>query len=124
VPAPEIGRKYYETVLARHRCSPSGILAAVAPEGNDPVTSVAAAGTWPWEFDSYQWLREEGGDDGRDEPTAGLGPGRVTPDFEAYAQTTAAPLVPGPAEAAGIADALAARLRLPASTKLHVITLP
>jgi hypothetical protein len=84
---------------------------------------VAAAGTWPWEFDTYQWLREEDGGD-RDETNAGRGPGRAAPDFDAYSSTIAAPAAPGPAQVAGIADALAARLRLPASTKLHAITLP
>ena len=64
-PAPEIGRQYYETVLAWGRCSPSGVLAALVPGGRDEVTSVAVARTWPWEFDAHQWLRQAAPHDGQ-----------------------------------------------------------
>jgi hypothetical protein len=107
----------------RCSCSPSGILAAHVPDGNDPVTSVSAAGTWPWEFDTYQWLREDE-DDARDGPPADVGSSRTAPDFEAYYPRIVSPSASGPAQAASIAEALAVRLRLPASTKLYVITLP
>jgi hypothetical protein len=121
-PAPEIGREYYETVLGRDGCSPSGILAAPVPDGHDRVTSVAEASTWPREFDAYQWLRQEKPDGGQQHAAAGLGPGGAAPDFEVYSPTIGAP--PTSEQAAGIANALAERLRLPASTRLYVITLP
>lgn len=122
VRAPEIGREYYETVLSRCGCSPSGVLAALVPGGHDRVTSVAVASTWPWEYDTYEWLRQGSRDDGGDQADMGRGFGDGAPDFEQYFPTIADPQSSD--RAAGIARELAQGLRLPASTRLHVITLP
>jgi hypothetical protein len=123
--APEIGRRYYERILVPDRGSPSGILAAVIPNGNDRVTSVAEASTWPWEFDTYQWLRQLGPSNGNGGPQAAAsysGFGGAAPAFEPYLPTVPTPQAQN--QAAGIARGLAERLRLPASVQLHVIALP
>ncbi len=123
-PMPKIGRRYYETVLARCGCSPSGVLAALVPSGREPVTSVAVASTWPWEFQAHQWLRQASPHGGRQRADADAdeGFGGPAPDFGQYAPTTAQP--PPSNRAARIARELAERLRLPTSIQLHVIILP
>jgi hypothetical protein len=121
-PAPEIGRKYYETVLARCGFSPGGVLAALVPGRRDRVTSVAVSSTWPWEFDVHQWLRQPSPDVGRQQADADPGFGGTAPDFGQYFATLAEPQSSD--RAGGIARELAEKLRLPSSTRLHVITLP
>lgn len=120
-PEPEVGRRYYEEVLRCCGCSPRGVLAARVT-GTSEIECVPRAGTWPWEFDLYGWLRgtspldtspSSAGLDGEDRPEG------EPPLFEPY--------TPGAGEARGdageIAEQLAAQLRLPKSTQLYVIVL-
>ena len=121
-PAPRVGREYYQRVLVRCGCSPGGVLAARVPGEGDQVTSVAEASTWPWEFHVHQWLGREDPDVGVEHLEADEGFGGAAPYFGDYTPRVGTTQARG--QAAGIANALAARLRLPASTKLYVITLP
>jgi hypothetical protein len=122
-PSPEVGREYFETVLARHGCSPSGVLAALVPSSeHDRVNSIVEVSTWPWEFDAHQWLRQEVPHSDREHAAVGREWGGAAPDFGAYFPTFGS--APPAGQAAGIANVLAERLRLPSSTKLHVIMLP
>lgn len=116
----EVGRDYYREVLARCRCSPSGVLAAPVI-ATAAIESVAESATWPWEFDTYEWLRQSSPLD----PNPGSvhrgidreGTNREPPDFDSYRAAPGQPL-DGPAE---LARELAARLRLPLSHRLYVV---
>ena len=73
---PWTGTTYYTDVLLRHRCSPSGILAA----GATFRSRVPVGSTWPWEFETFGWLR--GTNDG---PIFKDGSTADPPLFDAYA---------------------------------------
>lgn len=115
-PDPRIGRDYYEHVLMGCRCSPSGIVAAPVPPRENDVISVAERGTWPWEFDLYEWTRQNSRLDqgGNTENRA--------PEFEEYRLVEEQPS--SQAQVDEIATELAQRLRLPASQRLYLIILP
>jgi hypothetical protein len=121
-PEPEIGEKYYQAVLAGCGSSPSGVLAALVPGGRDRVTSVDMKSTWPWEFDAYEWFQAASPADGRAQDAAEQGFGGSAPGFGRYFSDLAEPQSSD--QITGIASVLADRLRLPASTRLHVIALP
>ena len=121
-PAPEVGRWYYEQVLAGCGCSPSGVLAAPVSRSARGITSVDASTTWPWEFDLYEWFRGnsplDGGTNGPDER---LERGGYAPDFGRYIPTAGEAATSE--NAAALAQELAQRLRLPVSQRLYLIVL-
>jgi hypothetical protein len=118
----EVGLDYYREVLSRCRCSPSGVLAAPVVSAA-AIESVAESQTWPWEFDTYGWLRRsspldpEAGSASRhvDQEGTNLEP----PDFDDYRPAPGQPF-DGAAE---LARELADRLRLPMSHRLYVVVL-
>jgi hypothetical protein len=118
---PEIGSRYYEDVLAGGRCSPSGILAAPVPPGRQPLTSVPESSTWPWEFDTYEWLRRASPLDRSSPDGERQGLGESAPDFEPYLPTDAQ--APTPENATEMASQLARQLRLPSSARLYLVML-
>ncbi len=107
---------YYEEVL-RHGCSPSGVVASNA-SGSDPIGSVAVAATWPWEFETYSWLRASGSGASGGAPDQ-QGETAEPPEFTSFEPTLDEPF----GEAASVAQQLAAELTLPASWQLSVIIL-
>lgn len=127
-PDPLIGRRYYEHALASGdaggHCSPGGVLAAPLVPGDGPVTALAAATTWPWEFDTYGWIRERSP---LDEPGWGDQRALVTapePEFEPYDDSGREPEAPATETVAGIATEIARRLLPRARTRVYLIALP
>jgi hypothetical protein len=117
-PDPNVGRQYYEDVLAGCGCSPSGVLASPVPLQTDAAMSLPALNTWPWEFDIYEWLRgfaplDDQGN--RDERRLTTGP-----RFEPYLPTTSQV---SQEQASAMATELARRLRLPRTLRLYVVVL-
>jgi hypothetical protein len=118
----EVGRDYYREVLSSCRCSPSGVLAAPVI-ATAAIESVSESATWPWEFDTYEWLRRSSpldsnpGSDHRSIDREGTI--REPPDFDGYRAAPGQPL-DDPAE---LARELASRLRLPLSHRLFVVVL-
>jgi hypothetical protein len=118
---PEIGRSYYEEILAGCGCSPSGILASAVPHIRTSLPSVPSAMTWPWEFDTYEWLR---GTSPLERPSNRSGEqGRApdgSPEFDRYQPTFADT---SPEAASGLAAQLAQQLRLPRTLHLYVVVI-
>lgn len=118
----EVGRDYYRDVLAHCGCSPSGVLAAPVA-ARAAIDCVSESQTWPWEFDTYSWLRRSSPLD----PDPGSTRRRVdqegangeAPDFEEYRPAPGEPLE-GSAE---LARELANRLRLPKSHRLYLVVI-
>lgn len=118
----EVARSYYKEMLVGCGCSSSGVVAAPVPRPGNAVAEVAAALTWPWEFDTYSWLHGESPLDGNaSEQREPRDLSEVVPDFAEYQPTVAEP--PTPAAAAEMARELAERLRLPSSRRLHLVVL-
>lgn len=121
-PEPEVGRRYYEDVLTRG-CSPSGVLAVGIGIGFEPIKSVAVSETWPWEFDTYEWLQQASpldkgsGAFDKDRPLE-----QRSPEFEQYRPTGAEALSPD--YVMEIANELIDRLRLPIGRQLYLVALP
>lgn len=117
---PEIGRRYYEVALAGCGCSPGGVLAAPVPAGGQAIASISEHRTWPWEFDTYEWLRahsplDRNGHDGQQRYFGGS-----APEFDGYYFEE--PGIPGvPGIDPELAGELAEQLRLPGSTRLYLI---
>jgi hypothetical protein len=119
-PLPDVGRDYYKEILSSRGCSPSGVLAA-AVTGPVPIASVAISSTWPWEFDTHEWLQ------GASRIDAGTGPhGEADsphldqpPEFGPYQPSPREP----PEDAATFADQLASQLNLPVTRQLFVVVL-
>ena len=120
---PEVGRRYYEGVL-RDGCSPSGVLAAPI-SGDSIVSAVEPSKCWPWEFDTYEWLRGSSPLDTLDEgdsEAAASAPNLTerVPSFEPY--EPAAREQPE-VDSQQTAIQLATQLNLPAGRLLNVIQL-
>ena len=119
-PSPVVGSLYYDEVLVRCGCSPSGVLASPAPTG--PVGTVPVAMTWPWEFDTYEWLGGSSPLDGLDRRAARQGDlDERLPDFRPYepeVQEISSEV------ASDFATQLARQLRLPTSQLLHLMVIP
>jgi len=117
VPDPKVGHDYYRYVLARCGCSSSGVLAA--PVTNDPtIASVSESQTWPWEFDTYEWLRGSSRlDQGNVSTNYQEWSDRDTPEFDEY-RPAQGPAIDGAADLAG---ELARRLRMSTSRMLYVV---
>jgi hypothetical protein len=120
-PIPEMGRHYYEEILAGCGCSPSGILASPVMRLRTPLPSIPSATTWPWEFDTYEWLRGASPLEGLGDRTEGqVDPLDRAPEFEPYRPTSA----DVSSEAASrIALQLAQQLRLPSNHHVYVVVL-
>jgi hypothetical protein len=122
-PDPEVGRRYYDDILACCGCSPSGVVATTVMPQRRSQSSVPAYSTWPWEFDTHQWLSGSSPLDG---------PGRAdtwrrrtnfqeyAPEFDRYRPTLGEIPSVDPTE---VATQLARRLRLPRSHRLYVVVL-
>jgi hypothetical protein len=120
---PDVGRRYYEEVLL-DGCSPSGVLAAPV-SGDSIVSTVEPSKCWPWEFDTYEWLRGSSpldASDVGDGEAAAPAPNLTerVPNFEPY--------VPAAREQPGVdsqrtALQLATQLNLPVGRLLNVIQL-
>jgi hypothetical protein len=118
-PAPEMGRRYYQEILVGCGCSPSGILASSVPRLRTPLSSIPATATWPWEFDTHEWLRGASpldglGDWSERQADTQVGP----PGFEPYHPT---PGDTSPEVASRMATQLAQQLRLPESHRMYVV---
>jgi hypothetical protein len=117
VPDPTVGRDYYRHVLAGCGCSSSGVLAA--PVASSPtISTIPDSQTWPWEFDTYEWLhgssRLDRGDDlAVDNQWSTL----ESPVFEEY-RPASGPEIDG---AEDLANELALRLRMTTTQMLYVI---
>lgn len=121
-PAPEIGRRYYENVLARCGCSPSGIVASPVPMLSTPLSAVHASATWPWEFETYEWFR---GSSPLDDDFGDWGERRMdlrerTPEFEPYRPTVGEV---SSEVASEMATQLSQQLHLPGSRRMYVVVL-
>jgi hypothetical protein len=120
---PEVGRRYYEEVL-RDGCSPSGVLAAPI-SGDSIVSAVERSKCWPWEFDTYEWLR---GSSPLDASDAGDGEAAApapnlrerVPNFEPY---EAAPREQPESDPLQTVLQLAVQLGLPTGRSLSLIQL-
>ena len=129
----QVGRYYYEQMLAFSPCSPGGILSAPVPRGQETVKTIRESATLPWEFGTYGWLRK------LDPPESSGLPGFRSPGqprivFGPYTQTEyehedeyrLAPQATGDRDSAapGIARELAEQLNLVANRiKLYLIIL-
>ena len=119
---PQIGREYYENVLACCGCSPSGVLAAPVPPRGSSVTAVALATTWPWEFDVFEWFRATDRDRTGSPLDNGEAPGDRYREFDQYEPTSDQRL--DAEETQQLVDELVEQLKLPASQRLSLIVLP